>query len=191
MGGAAGRTFDSQFGAPAGIRIQKNLVASAQTNFACFRSIVCTDFSMFSVLFFIQSKKAQKQIKKHKTKNYQEGKKQKTKNALKKTSHTPQYRQNCFFALGFFLRKTKEEKKSRTIITKLMNSVKTKHCMAASFRQIHTLAHIHAQLASQHYLFCTEIFTAGFQQLLFCRIAFHLDIRRQIESLLKHSSKLC
>ncbi len=67
MGGggvAAGRTFDSQFGAPAGIRIQMNLVASAQTNFACFISIVCTDFSMFSVLFFIQSKKSLKTNKK-------------------------------------------------------------------------------------------------------------------------------
>lgn len=64
--------------------------------------------------------------------------------------------------LAFPEKNRKPEKKRRTIITKLMNSVKTKHCMAASFRQIHTLAHAHAQLASQHYLFFTKIFTAGF-----------------------------
>lgn len=114
---------------------------------------------MFSVLFFIQSKKkkAQKQNKKkHKNKKQLGGKKaENKKNTLKKNFHTetPQCRQNGFIALGFFLRNTQEEKKSRTIITKLMNSIKTKHCMAASFRQTHALAHIHAQLASQHYLF--------------------------------------
>lgn len=43
--------------ASAGIRIQKNSVASAQTNFACFVSIVCTDFFNVLCAFFIQSKK--------------------------------------------------------------------------------------------------------------------------------------
>lgn len=119
-GGTAGRMFDSQIGAPAGIRIQKNSVASAQTNFACFVSIVCTDFFNVLCAFFSysQKKKSSKtKQKKHKNKKTTwRVKKQKTiKNTLKKTlshRHTPQCRQNGFIAHGFFLRKTQEEKKA-------------------------------------------------------------------------------